>query len=500
MSFILKRSIIGLSTLLFVCLCSAPAIGQITDRQKNNQLDALIGSAFARGQKDTKFITGYVLDSAFTGYRKALSGSQVEAGKLIGSSASITDKGATVNLGIRNFGSLYPMITIGGRGKDNFVNLFEKGQYGNTISAGLKANIFLPGSGFFSPEEANLLHNRLILHKQRKGTFEPAGGNTVTSAYDTRLSYIYNQIQALINGHNAYDSAETDITDLSITSRQRVEEYTVAADTLTKLGLLDEDFLDEENVERLALINALAAKWSSATTGEGPNSQRLRYYLADAEAMQMKANWNVLSFRWWTIAVNYNVTPYKILDISARDKNYTRTDNDNFWSAAVSYNWLRARPGGNQLRFFASPTVTFSGARVYKDEDKLTLERHKPFVIGTDTLVQKDLTTEVYRSVASPRLAAGFELPLIWFWNKRNFGIEIVPKVGINDPKDDNVGLKFGVFIPAGVKDGTPVLIEPIFRLQKLFAGGDTHFWKDHAVIGFNLSVSLPTGFGKIGK
>lgn len=91
------------------------------------------------------------------------------------------------------------------------------------------------------------------------------------------------------------------------------------------------------------------------------------------------------------------------------------------------------------------------------------------------------------------------EVPIVAFWNKSNIGIDFAIRGGGNDPLGDNVGGRLGVFIPVEVKEGTPIWIEPLVRVGKLFEKKETNFWKDNLVVGFNLSVSI-TRASKIGS
>jgi hypothetical protein len=490
----MKKNLLTITrVLLFLCVFPITANAQ-NDQQKLKQLNNLLRSTLKTGKKTVSFVTPYMLDSVIIKYQNTISGSQVEAGKLIGTSISITDKGATSNIGIHRIGSSYLQLNVSGQGKDNFVNLLEKGKYGNTISAGLKWQFFLKSSGKFFPSQANLLHNRLILLETSNGTYQPALPSTVTTAYDTKLNYIYGQISKLSAGNNEFDTAKVNISNLNLAERKKVEEYILAADTLIKLNMLSANFLKKKNADRKAEAIALNAKWSNATTGKGPDQQRLLYYLGDSETLQLKANWNALKFHWLTVGFNENITPYKILDIENKADDYQRTNNDYFFSGSVAYNLLWAFQKKSQFRFFLSPTVNLSNARVYKDADKIILERILPYPISGDAISQKNMTAEVYNNVASRQFTASLEIPAIWYWNKHHAGFEVSPKLGVNDPKEDNVGLRIGFFIPAEIKDGSPIIIEPLFRLQKLFSSGNNVFWKDNAVIGFNLSISLPKG------
>src|SRR5204863_75988 len=94
-----QRLILVLETGMILTASTAKA--QYSDAQKLAQLNSLIGGTVRT--KQTPFITHYALDSLFINNQKTLSGSEVESGKLIGTSLSITDKGGTANIGLGRY-------------------------------------------------------------------------------------------------------------------------------------------------------------------------------------------------------------------------------------------------------------------------------------------------------------------------------------------------------------------------------------------------------------
>lgn len=161
---------------------------------------------------------------------------------------------------------------------------------------------------------------------------------------------------------------------------------------------------------------------------------------------------------------------------------------------------LNSRLFGSQWRLYISPTFKFQNARQYDSDDKITLQRFSPYSIGADSLVQQKKTYDVYPSVADRKWAWSVEVPVVFYSAKKNWGIELAPKGGVNDINGDNYGFRLGIFIPMEVKEGVPLVIEPIIRLQKLFDNKAEDFLKNNVVWGFNVSVSLPKALGKIGK
>jgi hypothetical protein len=63
----------------------------------------------------------------------------------------------------------------------------------------------------------------------------------------------------------------------------------------------------------------------------------------------------------------------------------------------------------------------------------------------------------------------------------------------------DNLGGRFGVYIPIEIKEGLPIWIEPIFKVGKLGNIKQTkdgkeplEFWQDNVEVGFNLAIAIP--------
>lgn len=495
---------IRLFTIPIVC-CSLfsfnLAMAQSTQTSKIDRLEKLLKSDVK--EKDTKYVTGYILDSLVIQNQKILSGSQLEAGKSFGSSISITDKGATVNVSlpkIRRVKWLYSQVQVSGAGKDNFISLFKYGQYGNTISGGLNFNFFGNSYGTYSKANKRNLRYQLDVLDADYKNYEPGKGRT---AFKDELKYYQDRINELSNGVQAFFDSEDETKDLNTEQKKKLFEFLKVTDTLAKVGLLPKNFLKAKDAAEMnKMIIELQNSWKSNGNSEGQGlvTYREKLYLQKAEALQMASKWNSMNFFWFSTAANLNVSPYNILDISAMDNNYTRVSNDYFFSGSISWSWLNSRMNGAQFKFFISPTLRYQNARQFNPKDKMTLERNKPYVIGADSLVHRAMTTDVFPDVATRKDAWAFELPTILYWNKHNFGIELTPKAGVNDINGDNYGFKFGVFIPVQIKEGVPLIVQPIFRLQKLFEDQEAEFWKDNVVVGFNVSVSLPKGLGKIGN
>ncbi len=117
--------------------------------------------------------------------------------------------------------------------------------------------------------------------------------------------------------------------------------------------------------------------------------------------------------------------------------------------------------------------------------------------IGGVAVQQVNKTANYFNNVENRQFRWSLEGGLIYFLTKFNVGFDLAGHLGANDVTGDNVGGRFGVFIPVGEKDGSVVLIEPLIRVKNLFESGDTTFMKDNFAFGFNISVSLPAYISK---
>lgn len=491
-----------------------------TDAEKGiKQLKVLLKT---KVEDKSPFVTNYMLDSLMLEHQKSLSGSQIEAGKSFGSSLALTDKGATVNVAFRNFGKIFPQFHISGTGKDNFVNLLEKGKYGNTLSSGLNFNIFGWGSGKYGMVNKRILRKKLEI-------VDALAYDAITDsimkndAFIKERAGIQVKVKRLSQNLDAYLSS-WDAETISPAQIDSLPKFIKIAEEFIKCGLLPKDFLEmginggnplseadnNKNIEVVKLrakirklVLDLENEWKDISQVKPKSSQdkyRQKLYLDSAEVIQMGAKWNSLRYHWFTVAADINVSPYNVLNPTAADSSYSKVYNDYFFAASISYNMLNSRLFGSQWRLYLSPTFKFQNARQYDSDDKITLHRFSPYPIGADSLVQQKKTYEVYPSVADRKWTWSFEVPVVFYSAKKNWGIELAPKGGVNDINGDNFGFRLGIFIPMEVKEGVPLVIEPIFRLQKLFDNKEEDFLKNNVVVGFNVSVSLPKALGKIGK
>lgn len=491
-----------------------PTLRNIALAQENT--DTLI--AHLKNRIDTTvtknmFVTQEVMDSVFGQHQRALSGSEIKAGKSVGTSFSVSDNNATFNLALPAAGRFYPQVHISGTGKDDFVSIFKGKKYGNTLSGGGNVNWFYFNSGKYNDKNKNSLRERLMALDTTIYT-NPQSFEMKTNAFLDERKKMQAKVKLLDRYLYIYLKS-FDKKQLNVQELDSLSEFIPHAESLVKSGVLNKDFLkwtklgingaikssaDTANLSKT--VEALVKEWENGDKtieGSGVKQYMKKLYLDSAQAIQMKAEWNTMRFHWLSVSADMNVSPYDILDETAVDDDYVSTKNDYFFSGEISYNILNTRLYGPQFRFYCSPTLRIRNARQYQEKDKITLQRYSPHPIGVDsTIFQQDLYSEVFPSVAARKWSWSVEVPFIFFWAKSNFGVEISPRAGAHAINGDNVGMKLGVFMPVEIKEGVPVVIQPMLRLQKLFEKKDVDFWKDNVVFGFNVSISLPKALGKM--
>lgn len=451
----------------------------------------------------------FILDSIVDGFQKGLSGSSVKEGKLASSSLTVTDKGATVQIGFKPIHgeskkTLYLGLNISGTAADNFISVFKGGKYQNTLSTGVVVNYF-PGcaSGFFKPTEA--WQTKQVVNKYLKQYDDVAGkdfdvkadilfiNNAISDLmrYDTLLKSILDdpnvaernmsQIQQKNLVNLNYDSVDIVIT-----------KGWAARDTLIAMGLLSKKYLDEKIPnERSALIPA-------KITNE--DSLRTRKFLSKAEQQLMNAQWTAYSIHWLTFKPSYNVTAYQMINPEKAGDNYADSYNDNYLSFALSYNYTHRRAKGWQFQWTFSPSIAVFNSHDFSGLTKQKITKMQDMQIDGSTVSQVLFNTEGYTQVPPRKWGWNLEVPFTLFWNKHNFGVDLAARVGENNPYRDNLGGRFGIYVPIEIKEGTPIWIEPLIKVGKLgnnknLKEGEEklEFWKDNVEFGFNLAIAIPS-------
>lgn len=453
-----------------------PVMGQVPTWERMKQTQLLVTS-------DNMFAP-YMLDSLMAIYSKSISGTQVKDGKRTGGSMTITDKGVTANLGLASLwrDRVYSAFSFSGTGDDKFVTVLDKGAYGNTLSGGMVLNIF--------PKKNSIYYDKLkkaIVHERIKGVLSKPYTEAATKQHELMSSAIKGLIsyEILMDTFKACIKRKEEIQPLLATDRVVIDSGMAARAYLEKQGLLSKNYTEKKLSEKKEELDRLSTKYMVAYISA-------EMQIRAAESIQMEADLNVVSFHWLTFKSGYNVSSQPMIRAGDTANFYLGKYNSEYVTASMSYNQTWARRFGKQFQWTISPTVLFSSERQFSKLKMIKISQSIPYTATADSLnIKKVRQSEGYETIAGRKLNLSLDLPLILLWGKSNFGVELAIRGGINDPNGDNLGARVGVYIPFEIKEGTPVWIQPVLRMGRLFSESKMDFLKDNLSFGFNLSVSI---------
>lgn len=444
----------------------------------------------------TVHVPPYIFDRMLEGYQKGLSGSAVKDGKLASSSLSVDESGAAIQTVFRprnfNRGTLYTGLNISGRGDDKFVDMFKNGKYRHTISGGLTLNFFPRfGSGKF--DACNKWIAKAQVGALKSSYLQPP----LDDPFDVSKQVTY--LRAALETLRKYEYACVDCDSLEDIKRSadaaksfadigdQIGAAMKARDTLIALGYLPENYNELKCWKRREKVRDVTINAALL---------RQKAYLDKAEKVLINAPWTRIALHWVTLKANYNISPQPIINANKKEDDYLQSYNHEYLTFSISYNYLRKYHVQSQFQYTFSPTFSLSTARDFAGMDRIAISKTQPYTTITgDTVMQTVFSSEGYEKIAGRKIGWSIELPLVLFWGRYNWGLDIAVRAGQDNPNKDNFGGRFGVFIPVEVNDNVPVWIEPVVRVGKLFedlpAGRSPNFWKDNVTVGFNISVAL---------
>jgi hypothetical protein len=121
-------------------------------------LDELINNPFV-----DDLVTYRALDKIVYQDQRAIGGSAIKEGKVIGSSATVDEKGVTLTIGSNILKKRYAIQTIlKGSSEEGFVDVFSSGKYQRTLGFGGTGLLFLPNlSNRYTERTRKDLHHQL---------------------------------------------------------------------------------------------------------------------------------------------------------------------------------------------------------------------------------------------------------------------------------------------------------------------------------------------------
>jgi hypothetical protein len=452
-----------------------------------HQLDSLLNNG--SGSDNGKLIT----DSAYKVYLhnkfNSISGTQVKGGKVLGTSATIDDKSATVNISFKPIAHVfYLQPSIAATSKNGFAAVFDNNAYSKTLTGGLNLQLFL-SKNFSKYDKTNaiVLHNRLRLLRLQY----------LLNDKQLNEAYFKNTIDAIIGilskaNQNAklselirLDDSKSIVLDNDVASNLTVakgyNDYKKLTDTLIKTGIVTAGFHTQDIDEQLRFYNKLYIKAAKAIDEIAYNN-----YVRKSDSLQLNASFISTTTPWFSGGLNYNHEIYDIADAGSTKR--VRTVANEYITANITYNYLKSYANGK--RGYLSVTLYYKNSHDFNSNNAITAEQVSNYSIGSANLNQINKSYTFYANMPDRINNTYGEADYIYFNNNINIGFEAAVKGGVNDVDNDNLGLRFGMFVPVGRKDNQLVLVEPLVRFMGL-SGNLNNFWADHFVFGFNVSIKL---------
>ncbi|ROI03239.1 hypothetical protein EGI16_11775 [Chryseobacterium sp. G0240] len=412
-----------------------------------------------------------------------ISGTNIKEGKVYSTSATIDEKSITANYSIKTGKIFYLQPTVSGTAEKGALNIFSDKKYQKTLSGGSNFQWF-PFANTIGFSEGT----RIKLHNEMR--FKEFSYNKIDKALRIK------KLSDIINSYKeAYENND------SKAFINKIDEK--------KEGIYDD--ITTKNIEVLKSLNSyknLLAKYNVIKTKENKEkTYREIYeslnkldpedienyiddqYTTEQDSLQLSIK-PAYSIKWISGGIKYNVNPQQVLLDTITSGIKPEKFLNEYLTAKIVFNYLRVRNNNNKDKIYISPSINFSSERNFTSKNQRTVN------FGTNTSVGGISTQNIdeksyYISIPNRANVFYLDIPITYFFTKRNYGIDLGMKLGTNDPEDDNISARIGIYVPLG-KDENIVFIEPMLKFQKLFSSGKNEFIKDNLLFGFNIAVSLP--------
>lgn len=409
---------------------------------------------------------------------RSISGTEVKGGKVASTSAVVDEKSVTVNIAIKpdKEKEFYILPTVGGSSDKSFVTAISDGKYARTLSVGTSF-IWLPrrNSSKFHQQARVKLHNDLRLARAK---FEDRGKKEDMSYIIAKLKVL----DAALNGKGSTSIANLLNDQVEVKDSVLIESYQKAVDTLMGARVLPPYF----SQLNLADQRKVLAIFNQSTVVEKVVDNR---YLNSQDAKQLKAAFNSHRLRWFSLSAKFNDAEHDVLDLGKEE--LTRSVHQGYFSGQFAFTFVWAYSRGH--RFYISPTLSYSNEHDYSPKSKVKAQVYSTGFPGGAGTVMPVKEIEYYPTVSQSRLDnAALDLPVAWYNNKINLGLEIGSTIKPNDPDNDKLSARIGLLLPINPKSESQLMLQPMLRFTELNDIG--RFWKKHVVLGVNLSVNIPKG------
>lgn len=424
--------------------------------------------------------TQRAMDKMFVQYQSVLSGSGLQKGAVRSLVTSMDDKGIQFSYSRRlpkhNF---FYNLNISGKtdeaGKDGFLTIFSDNKLLNnniTYSAGGDVFWFFKGSKSFTEEEKENLHIRIndLFYGDNK---------------ENQLQMEYKKLREI--SKNVYDVlTKYDKIDVNGNREMYYSELQTLQENLTKLkaeGIITTTDLADRNEIRSVIKNFIDI---------GEVNYSYRKILTEADSLQINAN-SAIGQHWLAFGAKYNVNSLDVLDSNfpALDTLRTKKYTNDYVSLKFSYNYFKKFRG---VALVVSPTANFSNQRNFASDKLITATKIQNYALQQiNYQINEDDPLQFYENREGRVNVYSIECPTSLYIKNWKFGFDLNFKLGINDPNDNNVSAKFGIYVPINNSENKIINIEPLIRFVKLFSSEQNNFMKNNVQLGFILAVTLPS-------
>ncbi len=414
-----------------------------------------------------------------------LSGTNIKEGKIASKSVSVDEKSVTFNVAGKK-DRFYYQPTFSVSAESGFAEIFSNKNYQRTYTIGSNFQYFLGNNSInYTDAYATSLHNRM---KLKRAFYEKL-----------EKEEQYKRMNALIQDYIA--AYKEDIDLYNIMDSDELLDYTQL------------DKLDKKKLEARAKIDAIVRQMvhmkiiktgdkygnyydlCQATLGtidslrpkkDSMKAQLENAYLAYQDSLQLSSKIGH-GIRWITASAKYNSNFQELLTDTTKTKP-SKYYNE-YATLKLGFNYLKNRVNTDKL--YVSCNGNFSSIRNFKPGNKKTTNFISNSTLGGVPVENIDSTISYYTTIPSRAYALSCDLNLTYFFTRRKFGVDLGITAGVNDPLDNNINARVGIYLPFTMGDNN-IYIEPILKFNKLFSSAGNEFLKDNLTFGFNISVALP--------
>lgn len=438
-----------------------------------------------------------------------IGGTAIQQGKVVGTSATVEEKGVTVNVSSNVINRwLVVQGTLKGTSEEGFVDVFSSHEYQRTLGAGGTILLFTPyiRAGYAERTKKNLQETISRLRKQETKTwvdpYIPIDYGKWTKKYSTAADDF---IRAWIN-LQGWLAKQPDRADRFYTGelikREPLDtigglriyrQYVAAEHALAPLLTGWDDYNDQETetswitdtLTRRGFPSPFAAlllrSWQDSC--EQVRQARLLRY----DSLMMAAPFGYRRLLWGSLTGLYNSVKQPILDSTANQTAYASSVHDPYYTFQAALNFIHI----GTRTFYASLGLGINNMRVFKKEDLVTYQTTSWQHTGSDS-VQVIKQNQLYPKLPDKIVYRTWQTQVVVAWPQlAGLGLEVTGRGQYGAHQPDRYAATLGIFFPLKAADTTL-----LFMPQAKWASESA---PTRWTFGFNLTASIP-GFVKAPK